>query len=102
MHTIIVNSNAGTKGIPNHAINVTLNIAPNVATEAKERSNNPAENAKVAPKAMIVVMDIERKMLMKLAVLKKTRGAAIEKMTIAMAIAATTPQSAMNFAGVIF
>jgi len=102
MHEMIVSIRAGIIGIPYQAIKVTLNIAPNVAVVANDKSKIPAEKQKVAPRAIIVVIEIERSILTTLAELKNTLGAAIENMANAMNIAATTPQSVINFIGVYF
>jgi len=102
MQASIVSINAGTIGIPNHAINVTLNEAAIVATAANDKSNMFAENANVTPIAMTVVIEIERRIVTILSALKNVLGAQIEKMINAITIEATAPQFAKNLPMVIF
>jgi hypothetical protein len=83
-------------GIPYHATKVTLNAAANVATEAKDISNTPMEKPKVAPMAIIVVIDMERRMVMIFDQLKKAFGAVNEKIINATAIEKTIPQFIKN------
>lgn len=79
-------------GMPYQAMKVTLRAAAIVAVEPMDRSITPVEKAKVAPRAMTVVMEIERRMVTMLAQEKNAWGAVTEKITNAITMATMAPQ----------
>lgn len=90
-HTMAAAGKAAHIGNPNHEMNVTLKAAPNVAREAKDKSNTPAANPTVAPIAITVVIDMDFNIVTKLLKEKNACGAQTEKKRKAIIIAISTP-----------